>query len=174
VSIRTGLGRLQPPDLDSPYYLDRSAMGPILETMHMINKRLLVGNVDDAMNPPPQVTAILMVAEEQNVTVPERVVYAKIPLKEFGKPTVLSLGRAVQWIETHVADHRLMVCCRVGMGRSVSVVIAYLCCVERMSYADAVKLVLTRRPGGIPLPHLEEIIEDLLHRRQGGRDSAIT
>ncbi len=27
-----------------------------------------------------------MVAEEQNVTVPPRVVYAKIPLKEFGQP----------------------------------------------------------------------------------------
>ena len=54
-----------------------------------------------------------------------------------------------------------MVCCRVGMGRSVSVVIAYLCCVEGLSYPDAVRLVLTRRPGGMPLPHLEEIIDDL-------------
>ena len=139
----------------------------------MITKRLLVGNIDDAKNPPPQVSAILMVAEEQNVTVPERVVYAKIPLKEFCEPTVSSLGRAVEWIETHVADHRLMVCCRVGMGRSVSVVIAYFCCVEGLSYADAVKIVLTRRPGGIPLPHLEEIIGDLLRRRQSGRDSSI-
>ena len=63
--------------------------------MHMITKRLLVGNIDDAKNPPPQVSAILMVAEEQNVTVPERIVYAKIPLKEFCEPTVSSLGRAV-------------------------------------------------------------------------------
>lgn len=141
--------------------------------MHMINKRLLVGNADDAKNPPPQVSAILMVAEEQNVTVPARILYAKIPLKEFGEPTVSSLGKAVEWIEAHVADHRLMVCCRVGMGRSVSVVIAYLCCVEGLSYADAVKLVLTRRPGGMPLPHLEEIIEDLLHRRQDQCDSSI-
>lgn len=141
--------------------------------MHMINKRLLVGNADDAKNPPPQVSAILMVAEEQSVTVPARIVYAKIPLKEFGEPTVSSLGKAVEWIEAHVADHRLMVCCRVGMGRSVSVVIAYLCCVEGLFYADAVKLVLTRRPGGMPLPHLEEIIEDLRHRRQGRRGTSI-
>ncbi len=134
--------------------------------MHMINKRLLVGNADDARNPPPQVSAVLMVAEEQNVTVPSRVIYAKIPLKEFGEPTAAALYEAVEWIAAHVADNRLMVCCRVGMGRSVSVVIAYLCCVEGMAYADAVKLVLTRRPGGMPLPRLQETIQDVCRRRQ--------
>jgi protein-tyrosine phosphatase len=132
----------------------------------MINKRLLVGNADDARNPPPQVNAVLMVAEEQNVTVPSRVIYAKIPLKEFGEPAASALYEAVEWIAAHVADNRLMVCCRVGMGRSVSVVIAYLCCVEGMAYADAVKLVLTRRPGGMPLPRLRETIQDVCRRRQ--------
>ncbi|MEK6801367.1 MAG: dual specificity protein phosphatase [Nitrospirota bacterium] len=132
----------------------------------MINKRLLVGNADDAKNPPPQVSAVLMVAEEQNVTVPSRVIYAKIPLKEFGEPAASALYEAVEWIAAHVAGNRLMVCCRVGMGRSVSVVIAYLCCVEGMAYADAVKLVLTRRPGGMPLPRLQETIQDVCHRRQ--------
>ncbi|HAN47640.1 MAG: hypothetical protein CCU27_05320 [Nitrospira sp. UW-LDO-02] len=134
--------------------------------MHMINKRLLVGNADDARNPPPQVNAVLMVAEEQNVTVPSRVIYAKIPLKEFGEPAASALYEAVEWIAAHMADNRLMVCCRVGMGRSVSVVIAYLCCVEGMAYADAVKLVLTRRPGGMPLPRLRETIQDVCRRRQ--------
>ena len=135
--------------------------------MHMINKRLLVGNADDAKNPPPQVSALLMVAEEQNITIPPGIVYAKIPLKEFGEPSVTSLWQAIDWMEGHIVDHRLMVCCRMGLGRSVSVVIAYLCCVEGMSYADSLKLVLTRRPGGMPLPHLQEIIEDLRQRRQG-------
>lgn len=141
--------------------------------MHMINKRLLVGNADDARNPPPQVTAVLMVAEEQNVTVPSRVVYAKIPFKEFGAPSVPALHEAVEWVAAHVAEHRLMVCCRVGMGRSVSVVIAYLCCIEGMSYADAVKLVLTRRPGGMPLPRLQEAIEDVRLRRQTQENSSL-
>ncbi|MBS0170476.1 MAG: dual specificity protein phosphatase family protein [Nitrospira sp.] len=127
--------------------------------MHLINKRLLVGNADDARNPPPQVGAVLMVAEEQHVTVPERILFAKIPLREFGEPSPAALAQAVTWIETNVPKQRVMVCCRVGMGRSVSVVIAYLCCVEDMAYAAAVKLVLTRRPGGMPLPHLQEVIE---------------
>lgn len=136
--------------------------------MHMIHKRLLVGNADDARNPPPQVGAVLMVAEEQNVTVPDRVIYAKIPLKEFGEPGVVALSQAVEWIEANLPTQRVMVCCRVGMGRSVSVVIAYLCCVEDIPYPDAVKLVLTRRPGGMPLPRLQEVI-DLVNRRRRER-----
>ncbi len=140
----------------------------------MINKRLLVGNADDARNPPPQVGAILMVAEEQNVTVPPRVIYAKIPLKEFGEPSVQALQEAVQWIEAHLPDHRLMVCCRAGMGRSVSVVIAYLCCVEGMTYVDALKLALTRRPGGMPLPRLDQVIEDVSTRRRAAERSTLS
>ena len=140
--------------------------------MHMINKRLLVGNADDARNPPPQVNAVLMVAEEQNGTVPSRVIYAKIPLKEFGEPAASALYEAVEWIAAHMADNRLMVCCRVGMGRSVSVVIAYLCCAEGMAYADAVKLVLTRRPGGMPLPRLQESIQDVCRQRQARANSS--
>lgn len=153
--------------------LTRSRPSLYYGTMHMINKRLLVGNADDANNPPPQVGAVLMVAEEQNVTVPSRIVSAKIPLKEFGEPSVATLSQAIEWMEAHIANHRLMVCCRVGMGRSVSVVIAFLCCVEGMSYGDAVKLVLTRRPGGMPLPQLEKVIEDLRHRRKCRRDPLI-
>ncbi len=134
--------------------------------MHLINKRLLVGNADDARNPPPQVGAVLMVAEEQNVTVPARILYAKIPLREFGEPTAAALYQAVEWIEANLPAQRLMVCCRVGMGRSVSVVIAYLCCVDEMEYPDAVKLVLTRRPGGMPLPRLQEVIDVVKRRRR--------
>lgn len=100
-----------------------------------------------------------MVAEEQNITVPSRVHYAKVPMKEFGEPTIQALAEAVAWIESHVGENRVLVCCRAGMGRSVSVIIAYLCCVEGMAYADSLKLVLTRRPGGMPLPRLEEVIQ---------------
>ncbi|MBA5876374.1 MAG: hypothetical protein GDA66_17760 [Nitrospira sp. CR1.2] len=135
--------------------------------MHMIHKRLLVGNAGDARNPPPQVGAVLMVAEEQNVAVPNGVLYAKIPLKEFGEPTAVAIRQAIDWIESNMPTQRVMVCCRVGMGRSVSVVIAYLCCVEEMAYAEAVKLVLKRRPGGMPLPRLQEVIDVVnRHRRE--------
>ena len=117
-------------------------------TMHMINKRLLVGNIEDAARPPAQIGALLLVAEEQDITAPSWLAYAKMPFKEFGEPDPSTLCEAIDWIESHIAENRIMVCCRAGMGRSVSVVIAYLCCVEHLSYEEAVKLVLTRRPGG--------------------------
>ena len=135
--------------------------------MHMINKRLLVGNIEDAVRPPVQIGALLLVAEEQDITAPSWLTYAKIPLKEFGEPDASALCEAIDWIESHIADNRIMVCCRAGMGRSVSVVIAYLCCVEHLSYEEAVKLVLTRRPGGVPLPKLQETVEKVLSTRRG-------
>jgi protein-tyrosine phosphatase len=135
--------------------------------MHMINKRLLVGNIEDAAHPPAQVGALLLVAEEQEISAPSWLAYAKIPFKEFGEPDASALCAAIDWIESHIADNRIMVCCRAGMGRSVSVVIAYLCCVEHLTYEGAVKLVLTRRPGGVPLPRLQETVEKVLATRRG-------
>jgi protein-tyrosine phosphatase len=134
--------------------------------MHMINKRLIVGNIEDAAHLPVQVGALLLVAEEQDITAPSCFAYAKIPLKEFGEPQASALCEAVDWIESHIADNRIMVCCRAGMGRSVSVAIAYLCCVENLTYEEAVKLVLTRRPGGVPLPRLKEIVQEVLATRR--------
>lgn len=134
--------------------------------MHMINKRLLVGNIEDAAHPPTQVGALLLVAEEQDIAAPSWLDYAKIPMKEFGEPEAAALCQAIDWIESHIPDNRIMVCCRAGMGRSVSVVIAYLCCVENLTYEAAVKLVLTRRPGGVPLPKLQEAVEKVLATRR--------
>jgi protein-tyrosine phosphatase len=134
--------------------------------MHMINKRLLVGNIEDAARPPAQIGALLLVAEEQDIAAPSWLTYAKIPFKEFSEPDASALCEAIDWIESHIAENRIMVCCRAGMGRSVSVVIAYLCCVERLSYEEAVKLVLTRRPGGVPLPKLQETVKKVLSTRR--------
>ncbi|MBX3236558.1 MAG: dual specificity protein phosphatase family protein [Nitrospiraceae bacterium] len=131
----------------------------------MVTKQLLVGNAEDAANPPPQVGAVLMVAEEQHVTAPSWIVFAKVPLKEFGEATPNALLQAVEWVEAQISENRVMVCCRAGMGRSVSVVIAYLCCVEDMPYAEAAKLVLARRPGGLPLPRLQDTIEAAVRLR---------
>lgn len=127
--------------------------------MHQITDRVFVGNIDDASQPPVQISAVLLVAEEFTVEAPRWLAYGRIPFKEFGEPDWKQLAGAVDWVERHVTDHRVMVCCRAGMGRSVSVVMAYLCCVEEMTYADALKLVVSRRPGAMPLPKLEQAID---------------
>jgi protein-tyrosine phosphatase len=78
------------------------------------------------------------------------------------------LADAVAWIERHITDNRVMVCCRAGMSRSVSVVMAYLCCAEGWDYDSVLRLVKTRRPGAMPLPQLEETIQCLKRLRRNG------
>lgn len=133
--------------------------------MHRITDSLLVGDLHDAQDPSPVVGGLLFVAGEHTVRPPDWMDYAKIPFEEFAEPNSLLLAKSVQWIEDHLPNNRVMVCCRAGMGRSVSVVIAYLCCVLQMSYEEAVQLAQTRRPGAMPLPRLQEAIEEVRQLR---------
>ena len=124
----------------------------------MITETLLVGNINDARKPPVNIGALLLVAAEYTLEPPGWLLYGRIPFAEFAEAETVSLDRAVSWVEQHLSGNRVMVCCRAGMGRSVSVVMAYLCCVQGMTYAEVLKLVMTRRPGAMPLPNLEEAI----------------
>lgn len=134
--------------------------------MHQITDRLFVGNIYDSAQPPAQIGALLLVAEEYQLEAPSWLMSSRIPFKDFGEADPNVLADAVSWVERHIADNRVMVCCRAGMGRSVSVAMAYLCCVEGMAYADVLKLVLAKRPGALPLPKLEEGIEQVRLLRQ--------
>jgi protein-tyrosine phosphatase len=126
--------------------------------MHWITETLLVGNINDASEPSPQVSAVLLVAAEFTIQPPSWLPYGRIPFLEYAEAEPLLLDRAVSWVEEHISANRTMVCCRAGMGRSVSVVMAYLCCVQGMTYDEVLKLVMIRRPGATPLPNLEEAI----------------
>ena len=126
--------------------------------MHLITETLLVGNINDAREPSVKIGALLLVAAEHMLEPPSWLRYGRIPFAEFAEAEPVLLDRAVSWVEQHHSGNRVMVCCRVGMGRSVSVVMAYLCCVRGMTYAEVLKLVMRRRPGAMPLPNLEEAI----------------
>jgi protein-tyrosine phosphatase len=126
--------------------------------MHLITESLLVGNINDARELPGKIGALLLVAAEYTVESPDWLVSGRIPFSEYAEAEPLLLDQAVSWVEQHQPGNRVMVCCRAGMGRSVSVVMAYLCCVQGMEYAEVLKLVMRRRPGAIPLPNLEEAI----------------
>ena len=93
--------------------------------------------------------------------------YERVPLREFEEADPADVKKVVDWLERHEPAYRVMVCCRAGMGRSVSMVIAYLCCAKGMSYAEAVDLLKSRRPGATPLPNLEKTIERVRVLRQG-------
>jgi protein-tyrosine phosphatase len=126
--------------------------------MHYITETLLVGNINDAIEPPPQISAVLLVAAEFAIQPPTWLLFDRIPFSEYAEAEPLLLDQAVNWVEERLASNRVMVCCRAGMGRSVSVVMAYLCCVEGMAYDEVLKLVMTRRPGAMPLPNIEKAI----------------
>lgn len=134
--------------------------------MHLITDKLLVGNINDAREPPATVGTLLLVAEELSVDPPKWVEYHRIPMKEFEEANPATLLQSVKWLETRVPEGRTLVCCRAGMGRSVSVVMAYLCCVEGMVYGDVLRLILARRPGAMPLPNLQAAIEQVRVLRQ--------
>lgn len=134
--------------------------------MHFITETLLVGNIHDASEPPPQISAVLLVAAEFTIQPASWLLYGRIPFSEYAEAEPLLLDRAVSWVEEHLSGNRVMVCCRAGMGRSVSVVMAYLCCAQGMTYAEVLKLVMTRRPGATPLPNLEEAITHVLLLRE--------
>jgi protein-tyrosine phosphatase len=134
--------------------------------MHYITETLLVGNAQDAEQPPPFVNGVLFLAEERRLEPPSGIIYARLPLKEFEEADPAVVSEAVAWLEEHAPSKRLMVCCRAGLGRSVSIVIAYLCCVKEMSYAEALQLLKARRPGATPLPNLAETIEKVQRMRR--------
>ena len=129
--------------------------------MHVITDSLLVGNIDAAKRLPSAIGGLLLVAAEYEIHPPSEIAYARVPLKEFAEAAPRDMERAIAWLERHIASRRLIVCCRAGMGRSVSVVIAYLCCVKGLSYVEAVALVKARRPGATPLPNLEQTIKEV-------------
>ena len=136
--------------------------------MHHVTESLLVGNLEDARKPPSFVEGLLFLAEEHDIQPPDGVLCTKIPLVEFGQANPQHVYEAVAWLERHAPKKKVMVCCRAGMGRSVSMVIAYLCCVQGMDYSEAVQLLRSRRPGATPLPMLEDTIQQVIQLRQSG------
>ncbi len=142
--------------------------------MHFVNEQLMVGNVDDAQKPPPYVQSVLFVSGEHTIKPPQGVNYQYIPLKEYGEADPAQVKAAVDWLAQQPPNARIMVCCRAGMGRSVSMVIAYLVCVKGMSYAEAETLLKARRPGATPLPRLSHTVEQVKQMRvsQGGGQPA--
>lgn len=134
--------------------------------MHVILESLFVGNIHEALDPPPLVTALLWAAGNQRITPPEKLAYACIPLTEYAEADPIDLEAGVDWLERHLPSHRILVCCRAGMSRSVSIVMAYLCCVRGMRYDKALQFMMAQRPGATPLPNLEHTIESVCRLRQ--------
>ena len=142
--------------------------------MHLITQYLAVGKAEDALNPRWDQAAILNVASESRITPPPGRHYNWIPFTEFAPAEPFQLDEAISWLEQYGKGSRLLICCRAGIGRSVSVAIAYLCLVGDMPYEKALGLVAAQRPGASPIPDLESTIrfvQDLRHQRLRERNA---
>lgn len=121
--------------------------------MKFILDNLAVGDYQEALQPPPEITALLCVAEEHDLENPS-LLYHKVPVVDMKAIPAVLLKDAVEWIIEHIEDQRIMVFCHGGVGRSPSVVIAYLCCVHGYGFGEAVEFVATRKPRMSILPKL--------------------
>jgi len=126
-----------------------------------IDHHLYIGEQVDAESPPPFISAVFWAALDPQLSPPASVVFARLPLKEYTEPNLIDLEMGVQWLARHLPEHHILVACRVGFGRSPSIIIAYLCCMHGLSFEEARDLVTQKRPGTTPLPHLASLIKQL-------------
>ena len=126
-----------------------------------VGHQLYIGEQADAESPPPFINAVFWTALDLQISPPPNLVFARLPLKEYTEPDLIDLEMGVQWLARHLPEHHILVACRVGFGRSPSIIIAYLCCMHGLSFEEARDLVTQKRPGTTPLPHLASLIEQL-------------
>ena len=137
--------------------------------MDCILDSLYIGNIEDAQAPPPTISAVLWSAVDLKLPQPQDRLLGRIPLREYTEADPMDIESALAWLERYLPHHQILVACRAGMGRSVSIVIAYLCCIKDLPYEEAVTFVRERRHGATPLPRLEQTIEKVKKIRQTQR-----
>jgi len=131
--------------------------------MDFILDNLAIGNSQEALEPSSGINALLCVAEEKDIHESAHLYY-KVPIVDMQPIPTDQLVDAVGWIRDNISNHKIMVFCNAGVGRSPSVVIAYLCCILGYNFGDAVEYVATRKPYMSILPLLMKNVEEA--RRQ--------
>lgn len=128
--------------------------------MDFILENLAIGNCGEAMDPPSEIDAMLCVAQEIDIPEP-RCSYYKVPIVDMQPIPAKQLMDAVIWIRDNIGRNYIMVFCNAGVGRSPSVVVAYLCCVRGFTFGSAVEYVAARKPYMSILPNLIKVIEEV-------------
>ena len=134
--------------------------------MDFILDNLAIGNYQEALEPFPGISALLCVAQEKDIDEPT-LLYHKVPIVDMQLIPTEQLKEAVKWIRDNISSHKIMVFCSAGVGRSPSVVIAYLCCVLGYSFGKAVEYVAIRKPYMSILPNLIVSIKEAKKQIEG-------
>ena len=128
--------------------------------MDFIVENLAIGNYQEALAPASDINALLCVAAEHDIY-DTKYIYYKVPIVDMQPIPTEQLKDAIVWLRSNIEANRTMVFCNAGVGRSPSVVAAFLCCVLGYSFGEAVQYVATRRPYMSILPNLIKTIEEI-------------
>jgi protein-tyrosine phosphatase len=128
--------------------------------MRFILDRLAIGNCEEAQKRCTEISALLGVAAERNIENTD-LLYHKIPIVDMRPIPMSQMREAVDWIRDHISEHKIMVFCNNGVGRSPSVVVGYLCCVLGYGFGEAVEFVARRKSDISILPNLIKTIEEV-------------
>jgi protein-tyrosine phosphatase len=139
-------------------------------TVDFILDNLAIGSYHDALDPPAEITALLNVADEHDVS-DSPLVNHKVAIVDMKSIPAAQLKEAVAWIIAHISDHKIMVFCHGGVGRSPSVVVAYLCCALDYGFGEAVEFVAIRKPRMVTLPNLILRIADIKRELQAAANA---
>ena len=126
--------------------------------MDFILEQLAIGNYEEALKPPPKISALLNVAMERDLHHTD-LLYHKIPIVDMRPIPSEQMKEAAEWIRDHISRHVIMVFCNAGIGRSPSVVIGYLCCALGYGFGEAVEFVAKRKSDISILPDLIKTIQ---------------
>jgi protein-tyrosine phosphatase len=127
--------------------------------MNFILDNLAIGKYEEALCTPSAISALLNVASEKDLGETD-LLYYKIPIIDMQPIPTDQMREAVEWIEHHIVQQKIMVFCNAGVGRSPSVVIGYLCCYLGYGFGEAVEFVAKRKPDISTLPNLIRTIEN--------------
>ena len=133
--------------------------------MNYILEHLAVGNPVDAQNAHAHFDAFLNVASEVQVeaAVFGEKPYLKVAIDDMKPIPAFRLMEAGEFIDRHINTKRILVFCDGGVGRSPSMVVAYLCS-KGMRFGQAVEFVAQRKPYMSILPDLIESIRKAFAR----------
>ena len=127
--------------------------------MNHILEHLSVGNPVDAQSAIEHFDAFLNVASEVQ-TDPSLFgdkTYLQVAIDDMKPIPAFRLMEAAEFIDQHINTKRILVFCDGGVGRSPSVIVAYLCS-KGMRFGQAVEFVAMRKPYMSILPDLIESI----------------
>ncbi len=138
--------------------------------MDFIMDRLAIGGKKDVENLPSEITAVLNCARELN-TEREGIEYFKIPLVDFNRLLLRDqldimkeyLPKTMEWMKEKIRNHRILVHCTSGIGRSPTIVACYLNEIG-FSIDEAIEFIKSKRPQACPHDDLKEVIEMIRER----------